>query len=381
MRDGWTETTFGVLAQVTSGFAFSTNSWRDEGIPVVKINTVRDGRVSLDKCSYISEPIPDRASKFLLKKGDLLITLTGEIGAIGFVSQSQPMYLNQRVGLVKVRDTRRVSLKFLGLFLTLPQVRAEMWSQGKGNAQLNISPNSIHSLNVDLPPLSDQERMVDLISSVDSYIEALQRYLESAKESRNAVLHELLTAGGDGWVETTLDKVSESSWGNTETTKSKYIKSGYLAYSATGADGFLDWYDHDGTAVVLSAIGAQCGKTWFAEGKWTSIKNTIWLKSDNLNLLDKYLFYLSNRPQFWQTRGQAQPFISLGDVKKTKVILPPIPEQKRIIEILSTIDDMVNDSERTLEESKNLRSGLLFDLLSGEREIPASYDKFIGAAR
>jgi len=233
---------------------------------------------------------------------------------------------------------------------------------------------------IQLPPLAEQKRIVDVISSVDSYIEALERRLESGNKSRNAVLHELLTAGGDGWVETTLDKVSESSWGNTETTKSKYVESGHLAYSATGADGFLDWYDHDGTAVVLSAIGAKCGKTWFAEGKWTSIKNTIWLKSDNLNLLDKYLFYLSNRPQFWQIRGQAQPFISLGDVKKTKVLLPPIPEQKRIIDLISSIDDMVNDAERTLEKSKNLRSGLLFDLLSGEHEIPTSYDKLMGAA-
>jgi type I restriction enzyme S subunit len=107
----------------------------------------------------------------------------------------------------------------------------------------------------------------------------------------------------EGWVEYSLDDVTECSWGNTETTKSKYVDSGYLAYSASGADGFLEWFEHDRTAVVLSAIGAQCGKTWFAEGKWTSIKNTIWLKSDNSNLLDKYLYYLSNRDQFWQIRG------------------------------------------------------------------------------
>ena len=141
-----------------------------------------------------------------------------------------------------------------------------------------------------------------------------------------------------GWVEYSLDDVTECSWGNTGTTKSKYVDSGYLAYSASGADGFLEWFEHDRTAVVLSAIGAQCGKTWFAEGKWTSIKNTIWLKSDNSNLLDKYLFYLSNRDQFWQIRGQAQPFISLGDVKKTKVTLPPLPEQKRIVDLISSVD-------------------------------------------
>ena len=184
----------------------------------------------------------------------------------------------------------------------------------------------------------------------------------------------------DGWVETTLDRVTECSWGNTETTKSKYVESGYLAYSASGADGFLDWFEHDRTAVVLSAIGAQCGKTWFADGQWTSIKNTIWLKSDNLNLLDKYLFYLSNGDQFWQIRGQAQPFISLGDVKKTKVLLPPLLEQEKIIEIINTVDEVIAHTELTISKAKVLRSGLLSDLLSGEHEIPASYDKVMGAA-
>ncbi len=183
-----------------------------------------------------------------------------------------------------------------------------------------------------------------------------------------------------GWVEYSLDDVTECSWGNTETTKSKYVDSGYLAYSASGADGFLEWFEHDRTAVVLSAIGAQCGKTWFAEGKWTSIKNTIWLKSDNSNLLDKYLYYLSNRDQFWQIRGQAQPFISLGDVKKTKVTLPPLPEQKRIVDLISSMDDGISATEKLISETKQLRSGLLSDLLSGKHEIPASYDKVMGAA-
>lgn len=163
----------------------------------------------------------------------------------------------------------------------------------------------------------------------------------------------------DGWVETTLDRVTECSWGNTETTKSKYVESGYLAYSASGADGFLDWFEHDRTAVVLSAIGAQCGKTWFAEGQWTSIKNTIWLKSDNSNLLDKYLFYLSNRDQFWQIRGQAQPFISLGDVKKTKVLLPPLPEQKRIVDLISSMDLYLESLRAALAKSISARKSAL----------------------
>ena len=168
----------------------------------------------------------------------------------------------------------------------------------------------------------------------------------------------------DGWVERAIGDITECSWGNTGITKSKYIDSGYLAYSASGADGFLEWFEHDRSAVILSAIGAQCGKTWFAEGKWTAIKNTIWLKSDNNILLDEYLFYLSNREHFWQIRGQAQPFISLGDVKKTKVSLPPILEQKRIVDLISSVDSYSAALERQLESAKKSRNAVLHELLT-----------------
>jgi restriction endonuclease S subunit len=169
----------------------------------------------------------------------------------------------------------------------------------------------------------------------------------------------------DGWVERTLGDVTECSWGNTGITKTKYVDSGYLAYSASGADGFLKSFEHDRSAVILSAIGAQCGKTWFADGKWTAIKNTIWLKSNNSVLLDEYLYYLSNREQFWQIRGQAQPFISLGDVKKTKVLLPSLQEQKRIVDLISSMDSYVEALRWQFEVANKFRNSVLHDLFRG----------------
>jgi type I restriction enzyme S subunit len=62
------------------------------------------------------------------------------------------------------------------------------------------------------------------------------------------------------------------------------------------------------------------------------------------------------------------------------ISLPPLAEQKRIVEIVSSMDDLIQSTEQAVTNAKNLRSGLLSDLLSGEHEIPASYDKFVGAA-
>ena len=205
MRDGWVQTTLGDVAKVTSGFAFSTKSWKEHGIPVIKINNVRNGQVSIENCSYIQEPVPEGASKFLLKQGDLLITLTGEIGAIGFVTQSLPMYLNQRVGRLDLLAREKVSLEFIGLFLSLPEVRAEMWSHGKGNAQLNISPTSIQSLTINLPPLPEQKRIVEIINTIDEVIAKTALTTNKAKELRSGLLSDLLS--GEHEIPAGYDKV------------------------------------------------------------------------------------------------------------------------------------------------------------------------------
>ena len=82
-----------------------------------------------------------------------------------------------------------------------------------------------------------------------------------------------------------LGEIADVNWGDTSVTKSSYVDQGYPAYSATGADGFLPYADYDRQGIILSAIGARCGKIWFAEGKWSCIKNTIryWSTDDRLD--------------------------------------------------------------------------------------------------
>jgi type I restriction enzyme, S subunit len=368
MRDGWVETKLGLVSEFIMGQAPLGERCNKEGIgtPFVKAGEFEENRPKI--VEWTTDPLK------IAKSSDVLVCVVG--ATAGKINLGADCAIGRSVAAIRPGE----KLHQLYLYYLLSLELSNLRSGSRGSAQGVITKDDLHRIVIALPPILEQERIVDLISSVDSYIEALQQQLETAKRSRNAVLHELLTAGGNDWVETTLDRVTECSWGNTETTKSKYVESGFLAYSASGADGFLDWFEHDRTAVVLSAIGAQCGKTWFAEGKWTSIKNTIWLKSDNSNLLDKYLFYLSNTDQFWQIRGQAQPFISLGDVKKTKVLLPPLREQERIVEVISEMDAFIESIQETSIEARNLRSGLLSDLLGGEHEIPASYDKVMGAA-
>jgi type I restriction enzyme S subunit len=404
MRKGWIKTTLGEVAKITSGFAFSTKSWTKEGIPVIKINNVRNGKVTTENCSYVKEPIPSGSEKFMLSKGDLLITLTGEIGAIGVVTQDYQMLLNQRVGRLDLKSKECIK-EFLALFLSTENVRSEMWSYGKGNAQLNISPKSIESLELSLPPLQEQKRIVDLISSVDSYIDALQHQADSAGKSRNAVLHELLSAGGDGWTETTLGKIFSECKNGLNYKDGEVLQGLRVSRIQTIADGSINLEKVgfvEKNMYLESKFMLKSGDILFSHinslahvGKVAIVQDEHLPLIHGMNLLKmKFIFGISQEFMFYvmqsevmreEIRSRAQKAvnqvsINIANIKGIRIFLPPLQEQKRIVDLISSMDDAISAAEVTIAETKKLRSGLLSDLLSGNHEIPASYDKIMGAA-
>jgi len=85
------------------------------------------------------------------------------------------------------------------------------------------------------------------------------------------------------WPTKKLGEIASVDWGNTSITKKQYVPSGYPAYSAAGQDGYLKFFEHERIAVILSAIGARCGKCFLTNGKLTAIKNTIRVMRNSLS--------------------------------------------------------------------------------------------------
>jgi type I restriction enzyme S subunit len=245
---------------------------------------------------------------------------------------------------------------------------------------------------IQLPPLSEQKRIVDLISSVDSYIEALQQQLESAKKSRNAVLHELLNAGGEDWVETTLDGIADVVMGQSPDGKTYNHEGQGLPFM----QGSAEFGEHNPVPEkwcsdpkkiaepgdLLLSVRAPVGDTNFADQRIAVGRGLSIIRANKLSLNEfiRLVIQIKVSELIASSGGGMFASITGKNLKQFKVNLPPLSEQKRIVEIIKTFDEFIAQTFLTTNEAKELKSGLLSDLLSGEHEIPASYDKVIGAA-
>jgi len=188
MANEWEFVKLGDLAAVRSGYAFKSKDWTDYGIPVVKIANVKDGRLEMGGCSYVSSEVAAAASEFNLNTGDILIAMTGYIGDIARVKANDlPCVLNQRVGLFSIKHQTRLHDGYLFYFLRSTETRKTIEGLGYGSAQPNVSPSLIHNVEVPLPPLKEQQAIACILGALDDKIELNRRMNRTLEATARAI--------------------------------------------------------------------------------------------------------------------------------------------------------------------------------------------------
>jgi type I restriction enzyme S subunit len=160
------EVRLGELANIESGYAFKSSDWTTEGNPVVKIKNVKDGRVTLEDRAYVSDEIAAKASKFLARGGDILLSLTGYVGQVGRVDIGDAVLVNQRVGFVRPTDSDDKSF----IYHLLRNLRTEIAELGTGTAQANVAPRDIMDLRVPNFKPSFRRKIGEVLDCFDTKI-------------------------------------------------------------------------------------------------------------------------------------------------------------------------------------------------------------------
>ena len=190
---GWAWTTLGSVCNFENGFAFSSDDYKQTGVPLIRISNISDNTIDLNGCVFIQKEIDDR---FVVKKGDLLIALSGATtGKMGVYSTDKVAYLNQRVGNLRTIDTSVLCHEYRNIFMNS---RAEaILKLAYGGAQPNISGSVICSFSFPLPPLAEQQRIASevnhwfaLIDQIEQGKSDLQTIIKQAKSKiLNLAIH------------------------------------------------------------------------------------------------------------------------------------------------------------------------------------------------
>jgi type I restriction enzyme S subunit len=400
--DTWRRSELGIVAKWGSGGTpkSGTTAYYGGEIPWAVIGDLTETWVS-ETTQTITKAGLEKSSAKMIEPGTVMLAMYGaSIGRTGIAAVK--MATNQAIAFAVVVEgviDNQYLLKYL-------QSQKEAFVRaGQGGAQPNISQTVIKPWPIPVPPIAEQKRIVGIleeqISRLDAALVSVRSMRSKAANLRRSLLHAAFTGSLTGhdtstgsipgsWKQGELGKVAK--WGSGGTPKSgtpafyggeipwavigdlteSWVSETAQTITRTGLEMSSAKIIEPGT-VMLAMYGASIGRTGIAAVKMATNQAIAFAVAVDGVIDNQYLLkYLQSQKEFFVRAGQggAQPNISQTVIKPWPIPVPPIAEQKRIVEILeeqlSRLDAALAVADAIERKTSSIRRSLLHAAFTGE---------------
>lgn len=171
-------------------------TYLEAGIPLLRSQNILFGRIDLEGVAYISEATHSSMSNSQVKKGDVLLNITGgSIGRCHFVDTDIPLNVNQHVCII--RPTKEITTVFLNSLLASEVGQGQIWFFQQGGGREGLNFQAIKNFFVPLPPKPEQVSISKFISTIFSKfgnaISLKQTEISTLKEYKATLINAAVT--------------------------------------------------------------------------------------------------------------------------------------------------------------------------------------------
>ena len=389
MKEGWTYKKLGEVCEILNGFAFQSKNYVPEGIRVVRITNVQKGYIEDIDPKYYPIESKNELSRYLLKDGDLLLSLTGNVGRVAIIDYSYlPAYLNQRVACIRVKENVSLDLNFLFHLLYSKKFEGDCIKSSKGAAQLNMSTIWLASYLIPVPSIEEQLSIVAYLDAAFAHIDALkanaEKQLTEARQLFQAELTKCMRQK-EGWEEKALGEVCIKSknikWDNVDEGKTfTYIDLTSVdrtdlqihnpqIINKHNAPSRAKQIIHSGDIIFATTRPTLRRVSLIDEQYDGDICSTGFcvLRPDN-NVVSEWIFYALQEEHFYSyieplQAGANYPAVTDGDVKNYAIPIPSKDTQHSIVSRLDALSANIKKLEevqrKTLAECDALKQAML----------------------
>lgn len=347
------------------------NSFSKAGINYVKIECLLNDSIDSNKCLFIDEKTHNKELKrSILKQGDLLFAIAGAtIGKCGIVSSEiLPANTNQALAIIRLRENE--DLKFVFLNLQSPKMKRYIKETISVGAQPNLNLEQMGNFSFFHPSYNEQKKIAAFLVAVNEKIQQLAKKKALLEQYKKGMIQKIFNQeirfkddnGNDfaDWEEKTLGELCKITTGKLDANAMK--EDGEYRFYTCAKDYFrIDKFAFDTEALLISGNGANVGYIHYYNGKFNAYQRTYVLDKFSSNIIyTKYFLekFLSLRIDKEKNEGNT-PYIVLGTLRDMKINLPKNPEQRKIADFFSAIDDKINLVSQQLEKTQTFKKGLL----------------------
>lgn len=197
--ENWVWVRLGSLADVKGGKRLPKGTTFSENItkhPYIRVTDFNAIGVSLEGLKYIDEDVYEKISRYTISSDDIYVSIAGSIGKVGIIPSCIDG-ANLTENAAKITNIKGINQKYLCLFLKSEFAQYQMQSATIATTQAKLALFRIESLTFPLPPLSEQQRIVErieeLFAKLDEAKERLQEVAYSFAVRKAAILHKAFT--------------------------------------------------------------------------------------------------------------------------------------------------------------------------------------------
>lgn len=367
--ENWVWVRLGAIAEIVTGGTPSKKhpEYYGGNFPFYKPSDLDQGRLTYDASEYLSEE--GKNVSRIIPKNSTAVCCIGSIGKCGYLMCEGTT--NQQINSA----IPKINSLCLYYYLCTENFVQDLLSMASATTIAIVNKSKMESCAFPLPPLSEQQRIVErieeLLAKLDEAKERLQEVADSFAVRKAAILHKAFTGeltkqwrrengvSDESWEESNFGKFTVSQYGYTE--KAHWEKVGPKFLRITDIqDNKVDWdevpwcpIDEAGMKqyavqigdIMIARTGATTGKSYLicddVEAVFASF--LIRLKVVDKNLDYNYLYGYMQSEDYWRqitdfSSGIAQPGVNANKLKQIKIKCPSLPEQHEIVRL---IDDLL----------------------------------------
>lgn len=364
----WEYKKLGDVCRVINGRAYSDEEFLDKG----KYRVLRVGNFFTNNNWYYSDLELDE-DKYC-EEGDLLYAWSASFGPK--IWRGEKVIYHYHIW--KLEPSLNVDKFYLFWWLQSDNMINQFSSDLHGATMHHITKGLMESLNVPLPPLEEQKRIVKILDEKFAMLETVKANAKANLQNAKDLFQSQLTKAFSNttWEKKRIDAISENHDSERiPITKNVRTSGDYPYYGASGIVDYVADYIFDGKYLLVSEDGANLlARTYpiafVAEGKFWVNNHAHILKFDNDTTMKFVELYFSQLDLSEYVTGMAQPKFNQTSLNKLEIPLPPLSEQRRIVEQLDSLSEKVRSLEeiytKQLANCDELKQAFLSKAFNGE---------------
>jgi len=375
---GWKEVKFGdVVLDMKDGGTPSRrkDEYFNGNIPWVVVKDIKPK--IFNTATNISDLGLQKSSAKLWPAGSVILSFGATIGEIGIAEV--PLTTKQGIAGI-VPNMNKITKEYLYFYLTSQKERLNQLASGSTIKE--VRPNTVKKhLIVSLPPLSEQKKIAEILSTVDEDIEKTEEVIEKTEELKKGLMRKLLSGN---WKTVKMKDICTVRQGLQIAIKNRFKEPGknryiYITIKYLKKLDDTDYIENPSKRVICNkndVLMTRTGNTGIVVTDVDGVfHNNFFLVDFNRNLVDKdyFVYYLRSKKiqDIILDRAGITTISDLnhGDFYSIPFLIPPMKEQKRIAEILLAVDKKIEINKKLKNKLTELKKGLMQDLLSGKVRV------------